>query len=387
MKRIEKALALLLAFALCFAPLPVSAQTGIEGTWQDNGILGTTLVILGRWGNYMIWKSYDAQIETGTYSLDGVYLVLNKNEDTTTWWRYSLTYHEQTGISFNFSRITLPVPAGLIGVWEGEDDDGYYEVTFEENGEFEQLYVEEFFYYDGNFIANEEGFALCFSDGYKLQLTYQIHSYQTSTEMELNDALTGEFIALLTKAVPASEPIQATMTPHSTLTAEPFATLAPMTPEPTSAATMPSSALTAEPLSTPGMVTAGLLLTIPTAAPETPPPSMDVTMEPLPTVAPEALVTADNHWVRALAGTWKGIDSIGNITMTLTETGEAEAAHEEAEFGAKMYKGTFTADGSKINMRLDDGTQQVFRYMLMGNTLLLTDEQLGNPVTYTRVIP
>ncbi|MHC1787766.1 MAG: hypothetical protein AB9880_11985 [Christensenellales bacterium] len=367
MNGIRRAVALLLALALGMLLLPAGAQTELAGTWQDNGVLGTTLLILGRWNNYMIWKSYAENIETGTWSLDGAYLVLSPYGGASTWWRCSLAagrlslYQEQLGLAFNFAPLTLPVPAGLLGIWDGEDDQGEYQVTFSEQGEFEQFYLDDFDYDEGNFIANETGIALCFSDGYPLQLSYQITADQTGRELELEDSATGELFARLTMPAPA--------------------------PEVTEALPPPTGAPTAQPLPTGEIATAALQLTLTTAIPLAPSPTPEEIVQPLPTVTPQAPAAGEARFLAALAGTWQGQEGSGTTLLTLGENGDIEAWREASPENTKLYHGSFSADGSRITRRLDDGSLTVWRYLLVGDTLLLTDEGLSSPVTYRRLAP
>jgi hypothetical protein len=148
-------------------------------------------------------------------------------------------------------------------------------------------------------------------------------------------------------------------------TPEPIVTAIPVpvaTPEPVMTAA-PEPVVTAVPVL---VVTA---VPVPVVTPE--PVVTDV---PVPVVTPEPAITAAPPSAQ-LAGVWQA----DGTDITLTPDGKIEIVQAEV---ARV--GAYTADASTISAALQDGTKQVYRYILMGDTLLLTDEQLGNPLTLTR---
>jgi hypothetical protein len=110
-----------------------------------------------------------------------------------------------------------------------------------------------------------------------------------------------------------------------------------------------------------------------TAAPE---PVATPAPVPVETAAPEPVPASAN-----LAGSWKGEAAGAPIAIMLSPDGKIGSLQAGAS-----QTGSYTADESAIRASFEDGTALVYRFILMGDTLLLTDEQLGNPMTLTREV-
>ncbi len=340
MKKAMNPVALLLALALWLAVVPAQAQAGIEGTWQETGEAGRTVLVLGWSGNYLIWRSWEDEIETGIYSLEDPYLVLERYESTTSRWKYSLmdgkllVKQEDTGISQTFESVFLPVPEDLLGEWEGEDYYGDVDLAFRANGEFEEISFADGSYYLGNFIADEEAVAVSYEDGYPLFMTYIITYSGTDQCLDLFGKESGDLIYSMWRAT-GEEP-------------------------------EPSRDLTEQPATDP-----------PAATPATEP-------VPLVTVSPEPAVTVPPAASPGLTGAWRGKDDKGERMITFLQEGRIRASFTDPANAAPEKNGTFTVTGDRILVSWEDGTAEIFRFLLFGGNLLLADEGLKNPVNYTR---
>ena len=133
---------------------------------------------------------------------------------------------------------------------------------------------------------------------------------------------------------------------------------------------------------------------VPEPVPQTEEPAPDwlteVTSEPAAkaTVAPSpdivAAPTEAPYVAPGLAGKWQAKDATGTRIILLTPEGMIEISHEEVELADRAKKGTFTSSADMIVITYEDGAVETFRYILMGDNLLLSDENLQNPVSYVR---
>jgi hypothetical protein len=244
------------------------------------------------------------------------------------------------------------IPEGMIGTWSGQDADGLLFITLDAYGMITVAYdrpdaAEQ----TGTYTVSGNIFEAELSDGTYLSLQFLL----TGDTLIFADSEEGETVTFTRyhEALPTGGPTPAIL-PQ---------TIAP--PEPTPV-----------PEVTPSLVTAA-----PTGAPL-------VTQVPALTEAPPATVPPEQTTppaVQGLAGIWQGTDDKGSKKLVLTPDGRIEIAYEQEIVSKRM--GTYTLDSSTIKAIFEDGTAEDFRYILMGDTLLLTDAQLGSPVTYSRQLP
>jgi hypothetical protein len=336
MTRLYKALLLLLVCCILMPALPARADSGIAGRWQGSYGPGTLTLMLGTNGMY-ISVYEDASTfykEAGSYLEGNGTLALRSTNGTAVTYRLQYTASSMTLQDMNTGGWIVMawqpwgVPEGIIGEWQGLSDGENFYLTFFKDSTYDVL--------DDYISLLEDGIFL--THGNKLLMLSTDESfYEFSYQLGVNQLfLTGEDGSIQTLD----------LSPEYT----------PDTPSPATEVPV----VTAEPV-----------------AIETP----AVTAEPIATEAP--LVTVIPPVAQpGLAGTWNGKDTSGDMSLTLSETGEISLSYAGDAVPAR--KGTYTADSVSITAVYDDGTTRGFRYMLMGDTLLLSDEHLSNPVTLTR---
>ncbi len=352
MNRKLKVLALLTALTLCVALSGANAQAGIEGTWMEQTATKTTVLVIGRLGNYLVWHSLTNSVDTGTYAVQGDTLALTGYESTASHWQYSLAAdslsvsNEGAGISYKFTRTALPPPARLIGRWEGkvDQDKGSYSITLMDSGEFEVEDLANNARSNGIFMADDKGMALCYANGMGVKFTYSMTSGEGIPQLSLYFASTGDLHSQLSKAEGQPGPVPAVTAP-------------PALPAP---APVPAP-----------------------QPPETPIPTAQTAPGPLPAATPAAQTPPAA--ALGLTGSWRGKDQTGERTITFTADGGASILYEDPVGAAPGKKGAFIASGDTILVNYGDGTIETFRYILMGDSLLLSDPNLQNPVTYSRM--
>ncbi len=97
--------------------------------------------------------------------------------------------------------------------------------------------------------------------------------------------------------------------------------------------------------------------------------------EPIATAVPESVPVSQNLADRGRAGGRR------------THRDHAVAGRKDRNRpGGGVRTGSYASDLSAITVSFEDGTALTYRFILMGDTLLLTDEQLGNPMTLTREV-
>ena len=365
MRPLKKTLSLFAVLALCLALLPASAQFGIEGVWQAYDASGSVVMIFGATGAYItilpvipsgsnstfgMWMGNGWAIDAGLYSIQGMYLSMKNRNGFGNVWRYSLTgnmlylLQEQTGIYLSMTRVSLSETMGMGGEWL--EVGGEFSLTVNDDGSFIQDYGDGK-YYKGVWMVYSGFLTLSYDDGDAYLLQYKLGS----SSLELYDQDTGAQLASLVRSgmeettMPAVTPAPKFSTGPAIQTPVPAGTEAPLAPQ------------TAEP-----------------AAEATEAPAPDIAAAPTeaPYVAP------------GLAGKWQAKDAAGTRIILLTPEGLIEISYEEAELADRAKKGTFTSSADTIVITYEDGTVETFRYILMGDNLLLSDENLQNPITYAR---
>ncbi len=244
------------------------------------------------------------------------------------------------------------IPEGLTGTWTGQDGDGLLFMTLEEDGRIIIAYdTPDDAVKTGTFTVSGSEFEAELPDG---------------TTVRIRFLLTGD--TLIFAGEEGGGAITLTRYHEALPTVPPAQFFPPQTLAPT--------ALPDDPVVTPSPVSM-----MPTEAPPATmaPPLTEApaaTPLPMPTSAPIA---------QGLAGIWQGTDAMGFTKLTLTPDGRIEITYEQE--AAPKRAGTYTLDSSTVKAIFDNGTAEDFRYILMGGTLLLTDAQLGNPLTMTRWDP
>jgi hypothetical protein len=338
MKRFSRALALAAALALMLSALPALASappSQLVGAWLEDGALGSTVVYLGGYGSYLVWRSWQPFVESGTYTADARTLTLSQYEGAATAWDYTLSggllsvYNAPSGAMLNLQRFELGVPEPLLGFWEGSDDQyGPFELNFMEFSEFDEFYFDDATYIQGIFIANDSTVAMGYPDGFVWQNAYRVTGEGQDAELSLYDPQTGELRMTLTRPQPQASP-EATLLPTD------------------------APAFTAGPLFT--------------AQPET-------TEQPLLTPRPGLPA--------GLAGAWRGEGSDGTHVIVLREDGTYAVTYDNP--ATPGLEGTMVVGGDTLDLALPDGSTETLRYILMGDSLLLADTGLQNAVTYAR---
>ncbi len=128
-----------------------------------------------------------------------------------------------------------------------------------------------------------------------------------------------------------------------------------------------------------------IILFDPTYPPETETPMPTPRPIPAITAAPGSVQTPGA--VSGLAGSWQGTDAAGARVITFTESGELTIAYQDAANAAKDKKGAYTSTADAVSVEYPDGTKETYRYLILGDSLLLSDALLQNPVTYSRLAP
>ncbi len=435
MKMTKRMLSLFTALALCAALLPASAQYGIEGAWQAYGAYGTATMIFGTTGAYIafaptlqsgtsatagLWQGNGMTLDAGVYSIQGMYVSVTNHAGMNTWWRYSMTgnmmylLHEQSGIYFNLTRVSLPAPAGMGGEWV--DTGGEFSLTVSDDCSFIQTGTDGT-RYQGVWMADSNYLTLSYDDGDAYLLRYELDA----TSLRLFDSETNEQIGTLERpasvetAVPPATPAPKFVGP-AVVTPPPSATEAPgpqteepapdwltgATPEPEQQTEEPAPDWLADatPEPAPEVTEAAPEPAPQTDAPApewltgaTAEPAAEATEAPAPEPAPQteepapdiaAAPTEAPYVAPGLAGKWQAKDAAGTRIILLTPEGAIDITYAEAELAGRAKKGTFTSSSDSIQVLYEDGAEESFRYILMGDSLLLSDENLQNPVTYAR---
>lgn len=393
MRPLKKTLSLFAVLALCLVLLPASAQFGIEGVWQAYDASGSVVMIFGATGAYItilpvipsgsnstfgMWMGNGWAIDAGLYSIQGMYLSMKNRNGFGNVWRYSLTgnmlylLQEQTGIYLSMTRVSLSETMGMGGEWL--EVGGEFSLTVNDDGSFIQDYGDGK-YYKGVWMVYSGFLTLSYDDGDAYLLQYKLGS----SSLELYDQDTGAQLASLVRSgmeettMPAVTPAPKFSTGPAIQTPVPAGTealLAPQTDEPAPQTNEPAPQ-TDEP------------------APQTDEPALqtdepaaEATEAPAPDIA--AAPTEAPYVAPGLAGKWQAKDAAGTRIILLTPEGLIEISYEEAELADRAKKGTFTSSADTIVITYEDGTVETFRYILMGDNLLLSDENLQNPITYAR---
>jgi hypothetical protein len=361
------ALAITCALLLAVAPSAMAASSGgLTGTFSGSNAYYSMTITLNDDGTYStaVLQGGQTYSYTGYWSSDANYMYFWPNGGTQSALSYwlmgdTLTLTDwNTGDTMTMTRqhatpsIEPHIPEGLIGTWTGQDGDGLLFMTLEADGSITVAYdspdslVEQ----TGTFTVAGNAFHAELLDGTMLSLQFLL----TGDTLIFAGETEGETITLTRyqETIPTVLPTPAS--PPQTLTP----------PEPTIVPVI-TPTVTITPSEIPAATPALVLTEAPSAA-----------VLPDPTPQPFA---------QGLAGIWQGDDAVGSKKLILTPDGRIEIAYDQD--AAPKQAGTYTADGSTITAIFDNGTAQDFRYILMGDTMLLTDNQLGNPVTMTRLPP
>ena len=364
MFRYRRVLALAMACALLLAAAPGAAAasfSGMTGTWSGSGVYYTMTITLYDNGTYStaIVQGGQTYQYSGYYSADAYYMYFWPNGGTQSALSYRFTGDTLTltdwgtGETILFTRqqpLYTPaphapvIPAGLAGTWTGDDDGSIIFIDLEEDGEITIAYdTPEPIDQMGTFTAANGLFEAEFYDGSTVSFLFLLTGDTLIFAGEEGETLT--LTRMREPFVPPSAPPE-TFAPMQT------PDVPRITPSPVPAIPMPTE-----------------FLAPPTAAP---------TEAPAVTVPPAPLTPGP-------MGVWQGTDAMGAKKLTLTPDGRIEIAYEQEE--ASRRAGTYILDSSTITAAFEDGSTEIFRYILMGDTLLLTDAQLGNPLTMTRWLP
>lgn len=349
MSGIKRILALLITCTLLTVAAPIAKAatvTDLVGTWRGTNVYYTmTITFYGDYTYETIIDQNGQQYQVlGTFSMDTGFLYFLPGGGQLSALNYYFSgdtlvlSSPQTGEVINLNRQwarAAEIPAGLAGTWIGPDNGHTLFFTLREEGEIVVAYDRpEAIDSIGTFTADNGVLEAEFSDDTYLYLKFML----AGNTLILADEEAEQIVTLTRyqEPSPTAAPIIPTQAPQAFPPQAEQATLAP--------ATLP------------------------------PPPP------PLQTEAPAAVPAAAQ-----LAGTWLGTDGAGARKLILTADGGITLSHEGDASSAKA--GLYLADGSTLTATYADGTTEVFHYLLMGETLLLTDSQLGSALTMTRQAP
>ena len=368
----KKVFALAITCALLLAAIPVAKATSFDsmtGTWSGSNEYYSMTITLNDNGFYstIIVQGGQTYQVTGSYSVDTYYIHFWPDGGTQSSLGYWFTgdtltltdWNTRETMTMSRQQTTPPfvpdgpqIPEGLIGTWTGQDGDGLLFMTLDGDGMIIIAYdTPDDVTQTGTFTVTGNEFEAELIDGTTIALQFLLtgdtlifageDEGETVTLTRYNEAFSTQPPA----PVFTPQPSISTLPPY-----EPEATPSPMVLLPTQA-----------PLNTAAPVLTGAPATM---------------VPPAPTEAPI---------MQGPVGIWQGTDTAGSKKFTFTPDGRIDITYEQA--GTPKRTGTYTADGSTIKAIFDNGTAEDFRYILMGDTLLLTDAQLGNPETLTRWLP
>ena len=366
---LKRTLALALTCALLLAAAPGATATtfsNMTGTFSGSNAYYAMTITLNQDGSYSTAIEQGGQTYryAGYYSTDAYYIYFWPSGGTQSALGYWFTGDMLTLTDWNtgetmvltrqqalptIAPYTPVIPSGLAGTWTGNDRDGVLFITLEEDGEITVAHnTPDAIEQTGSFIAENGLLEANFADGSYISFQFLL----TGNTLILAGGEDGEPITLTR--------MQGSFIPPSPLPTFAVETLVPLEP-------------TYAPETTPAPM--------PTEAPP-------ATFAPAITEAPAATeIPGDTSApvVQGPVGIWQGTDALGSKKLVLAPDGRIEIAYDQE--AAPRRVGVYTLDSSTIKAVFDDGTAEDFRYILMGDTLLLTDAQLGNPVTMTRWIP
>jgi hypothetical protein len=359
----RRLLALVMACALLLAAVPAakaSSTGGLYGTFSGSNAYYSMTITLNGDGTYFstILQGGQTYGYSGCWSSDASYMYFWPNDgiqSSLSYWLIgdTLTLTDwNTGDTMTMTRLgTTPpfkpdkpvIPEGLIGTWSGRDGDGLLFMTLDADGKITVAY-------DRPDAAEQTG-------------TYTVSGNIFQAELPDGTKLSLQFLLTRDTLVFAGEEEGETITLTRYYRALSTALPTPVLPPKTMASPEPTPVPVIVPFPATPIITVSPELTeaMPTAIP------------PEPAASPT---------VQGLAGIWQGTDGKGSKKLTLTPDGRIEITYEQDAASKRM--GTYTADGSTMKAIFDNGTAEDFRYILMGDTLLITDAQLGSPVTFVR---
>ncbi len=342
MKSVRIILTLLLALTL----LPFSCaqgEEGLAGRWTAD-IQGSTGTLLLESGGSLILLFDEAgsvSVDTGTWSVQQGQLILLIYQGDTLSLEYTLeqdtlsTRNRDDGERTVFAREPWQPPEGVAGDWKGLDTNGAFYLTLGRDNRFSFDYASGEPIGSGHFAAYGETLYLVFSNNTYLAMGYAF----SGGGLTITNRFTGDAYPLTRRGAAIQQ--EATSQPIPAATAKP---------------------------------------------------------EPVPT--PET--------ASGLAGSWQGTDASGVRVMTfaqseepgmsweesgeegvhvlkLTQSGELTISYQDVVNAALDRKGAYTATADVLSVEYPDGTKETYRYILLGDSLLLSDALLQNPVTYARL--
>ncbi len=342
MKPVRLILTLLLALTL----LPFSCALGEEalaGRWTADiqGNTGTMLLESG--GSFILLfdEAGSVSVDTGTWSLQQGRLILLIHQGETLSLEYALeqdtlsTRNGDGGDRTVFAREVWQPPEGVTGDWKGLDTNGEFYLTLSQDNRFSFDYASGEPIGAGHFAAYGETLYLVFSNNTYLAMDFTF----SGDGLTITNQFTGDVYPLTRRGTA----VQQEMTPQPI----PAVTEAPGSVQPPGTA----SGLAG---SWQGTDAAGLRV-------------MTFIKNDEPAIS------------------WKETDVEGVHAMSFTDGGELSISYQDTANAALDRKGTYTSTADTISAEYADGTKETFRYLLLGDTLLLSDAQLRNPVTYSRL--
>ncbi len=331
MKPARTALILLLALAL----IPLNCAFGekdLAGRWVSDiqGNAGTMLLDSGGSMILLYDEAGSISVDTGTWSLQQGRLILLIHQGETLSLEYMLeqgTLSTRKADGKEWTVFTwepwLP-PEGVTGEWKGKDVNGEFYLKLSQDNLFSFDYASGEPIGEGRFAAYGKTLCLVFSNNTYLAMDYAIDA----GGLTITNRSTGDVYPLSRRGAA----IQQETTPQPQETASGLAG------------------------SWQGTDASGVRV-------------MTFTLSEEPGIS------------------WEESGGEGVHVLKLTQSGELTISYEDRANASLDRKGTYSSTPDTITAAYDDGTEETFRYILLGNNLLISDDLLQNPVTYSRLAP
>ena len=459
--------------ALLLTGLSAISEGIPAGKWTTSPEEGQYRMMLGKDGAF-IFTSDDitaangipSDTDTGTFTVGADTLTLMQNDGTSTTstsFKYrlesnTLTLNEGTADSLTFTFKPYNLPAGLAAQWAGEDENGAFIFTFEEDSSFNAAYTDGTEIASGIYLSDSSSLLFAFNNGNYMEMAYQL----SGDTLNLQDKRTGEEFntkrlgevktraaAFENKDLGISLDVDSSITINDTNNDEgivylyisgehiPYVMVKRYEPADINQFISAYTAFMQEgyqdsdfTAGTPirdkvgdrtvdaifytysvqgntindtrvffiengwlymfakkenvtmneyaGDLLEHAIINFKAIGPASPGTAVPLTQE-------AAIPPVQDAEASSLTGIWKGKDTVGTRLMTLTQDGTLTLAYEDAQSGAAPQQGIYLSDSSSLTVLYGDGTKVSYRYILMGDTLMLTDADLGSPITLERV--
>ncbi len=340
MKRTLRMLALLIALFLL--PLNVPGEEDLAGRWTGRPEEDVVTLLFAQDGSFILLfdETGEVSVNIGTWSPQPGIIRLQMQDGSV----ISLDYRMEGGNLIaregedepwvTFALEPWQPPEGVAGEWQGQDTNGTFVLQLKPDNSYTFDYTSGAAIGSGDYAEYQGVLYLILSGESYLPLGFAL----SGDGMTITNQFTGDSYPLTRR-----QPVQQSAgLPVPTVQPVPVTTQAMPQPQPE----------------------------------ETPQMEPEQTEGPAVTRAPAAAA--------GLAGSWEGVNQSGKHIVKFSADGGISFIYAVPENAALNRKGTFTATADAINAAWEGGTMETIRYILMGDSLLLSDADLQNPVTYSR---